>query len=69
MIHSTDAPDRRAVLQVVGTRVDLSLEAEWGARARRTQIVAIGAFGTLDAVSLRSLFEGCLAETLVTAPS
>ena len=33
---------RRAVLQVVGRRVDISLEDEWEERTPRTRIVAIG---------------------------
>ena len=61
VIHSADAPDRRAVLQVVGKRVDLSLENEWGERTPRTQIVAIGAPGALDSAALREKFDGCVA--------
>ena len=59
VIHSTDAPDRRAVLQVVGKRVDLTLENEWGDRPPGTRIVAIGAHGTLDGEALRQKFERC----------
>lgn len=61
VIHSTDAPTRRAVLQVVGKRVDLALADEWGERPPRTQIVAIGAHGSLDDVALRERFESCIA--------
>ena len=43
VIYAADEPERRAVLQVVGRRVDISLEDEWGKRRPRTQIVAIGA--------------------------
>jgi hypothetical protein len=32
VIHSADAPDRRAVLQVVGKRVDISMENQWDSR-------------------------------------
>src|SRR5450631_2696422 len=45
VVYSSDAPERRAVLQVVGRRVDISIQDEWGQRAPRTQIVAIGAAG------------------------
>ncbi|MGH7177877.1 MAG: GTP-binding protein, partial [Tepidisphaeraceae bacterium] len=61
VIHSADAPDRRAVLQVVGKRVDLSLDTNWGARPPRTQIVAIGAHGALEGASLREKFDACIA--------
>jgi G3E family GTPase len=30
VVYSTDAPKRRAVLQVVGRRVDISIQEEWG---------------------------------------
>jgi G3E family GTPase len=61
VIHSADAPDRRAVLQVVGKRVDITLENAWGDRRPRTQVVAIGAPGTLDDAALREQFEACIA--------
>ena len=61
VIHSVDAPGRRAILQVVGKRVDIALEQEWGARVPRTQIVAIGAHGALDKASMRERFERCVA--------
>jgi hypothetical protein len=52
-VYSTDAPRRRAVLQVVGRRVDISIQEEWGEREPRTQIVAIGAAGSLDRLCWR----------------
>ena len=61
VIHSTDAPERRSVLQVVGKRVDLALESEWGDRIPRTQIVAIGAEGAVDGEALRDRFDLCVA--------
>ena len=63
VIHSADSPARRAILQVVGKRVDLTLENEWGGRTPRTQIVAIGAHGTMDAAALREKFDGCVIGT------
>jgi G3E family GTPase len=59
VIHSTEEPDRRAVLQVVGKRVNISLDREWGDDAPRTRIVAIGAPGALDRESLRQRFDRC----------
>ena len=61
VIYSSDAPKHRAVLQVVGRRVDISIQEEWGQRARRTQIVAIGAAGSIDAKLLEQTFASCLA--------
>ena len=42
-----DSPNRRAVLQVVGKRVNISLESEWGDCPLCTRIVAIGAPGAV----------------------
>jgi G3E family GTPase len=61
VIYTVDVPERRAVLQVVGRRVDISLEDGWGKRQRRTQIVAIGAPGAIDKEVLRDSFEQCLS--------
>ena len=61
VIYTSEAPERRAVLQVVGKRVDISLQDEWGNRAPRTQIVVIGAAGSIDGHTLREKFEACLS--------
>jgi G3E family GTPase len=60
VVYAADAPDRRAVLQVVGRRADVTLDDEWGERSPRTQIVAIGAPGSIDARALTEQFEACL---------
>ena len=57
LVYCTDAPQRRAVLQVVGRRVDISLQGEWGARTPRTQIVIIGAPNSIDPVMLGQHFK------------
>ena len=61
VVYSSDAPDRRAVLQVVGKRVDISLQDEWGERPPLTQIVAIGSPDGIDASVLRERFEQCFS--------
>lgn len=59
VVFNTDAPQRRTVLQVVGRRVDISIQEEWGERAPRTQIVAIGAAGSIDARMMEETFASC----------
>jgi G3E family GTPase len=59
VIYAAEAPERRAVLQVVGRRVDISLAEPWGNRARRTRIVAIGAPKALDAQMLHAALAPC----------
>jgi G3E family GTPase len=61
VIHSSEVPERRAVVQVVGRRVDISLQDEWGPRIPRTQIVAIGAAGSIDAGLLEQTFASCIS--------
>ncbi|WP_249779459.1 CobW family GTP-binding protein [Bradyrhizobium sediminis] len=61
VIYAADAPERRAVLQVVGRRVDISLEDEWERRRPRTQIVAIGACGAIDEEALHHELAQCLS--------
>ena len=65
VIYTSDAPERRAMLQVVGKRVDISLQEEWGDRPPRTRIVAIGAPGTLDGAALRETFDTCITHSRI----
>ena len=62
VIAASEAPERRGVLQVVGKRVDVSFDGEWGGEAPNTRIVAIGAAGTIDPGDLEKHFAPCLAE-------
>ncbi|MCP4358443.1 MAG: GTP-binding protein [Chloroflexi bacterium] len=63
VIYALDAPDNRAILQVVGRRSDVALGEEWGNVQSRTQIVAIAAAGSIDTEVLTALFEECVHET------
>jgi G3E family GTPase len=67
VIYTVDAPDNRAILQVVGRRADIALGEEWGDVRPRTQIVAIAAAGSIDSQVLITQFESCISETVVTA--
>jgi len=62
VIHSADDPTRPAVLQVVGRRVSLASQGEWGTRAPRSRIVVIGAAESLDERELTAAFSACVAE-------
>jgi len=61
VIYTSDAPERRAVLQVVGRRVDISIQDEWGQRAPRTQLVAIGEAGSIDTRLMEGIFSACMS--------
>jgi len=61
IVYTADAPGRRAVLQVVGKRVDITLEDEWSERPPRTQIVLIGARGSIDTGLMEGIFTDCIS--------
>jgi G3E family GTPase len=60
VIYAADEPERRAVLQVVGRRADVTLQGEWNGRPPRTRIVAIGTPSGVDAAALKDQFDTCL---------
>ena len=61
VVYAHEAPRRPVVLQVVGRRVDISFQAEWGERSPRTQIVAIGAPGAFDEDPLERAVTACIS--------
>jgi len=63
VVYAAEEPTRRAVLQVVGRRSDISLDEEWGDTLPRTQIVAIGAPGSIDPNALTAEFDACISKT------
>ena len=65
VVYTTEYPNRRVVLQVVGRRSDVSLEDEWGDQGPRTQIVAIGAPDGIDETQLTAMFAGCVREAVI----
>lgn len=56
-----DEPDRRAVLHIVGKRVELKLE-HWDKDSQQSQFVVIGLQGDVNADELQSLLDSCLAK-------
>ena len=62
VIYTTDVPQQRAILQVVGRRVDIPAEEEWVRhRIPCTQIVAIGKPGSIDPSLLENTFASCIS--------
>ena len=59
VVHTSEEPGRRTVLQVVGKRVDIAVGDEWNGREPRTKIIAIGAHDGVDQASLREGFDRC----------
>ena len=61
-----DAPAQKGILQVVGRRASLALTQDgWESAAPHSQLVVIGAEGSVDGDSLNQRMEACLA---VNAP-
>ena len=52
-----EAPDRQAVLHIVGKRAMLTFGEKWGDKSPRTQIVVIGGAGGVDGDKLQILFD------------
>ncbi|HEY5866837.1 MAG TPA: GTP-binding protein, partial [Candidatus Tectomicrobia bacterium] len=63
VVHTTEAPGRRVILQVVGKRVDIAVGDTWNGREPRTRIIAIGAYDGVDGAALREVFDRCRAAT------
>jgi G3E family GTPase len=61
VLNLADVPGQMVILQMVGRRVSLAVAGDWGEIAPRSQIVMIGANGTLDVAMLRKRMEGCIA--------
>jgi G3E family GTPase len=61
VIYTSEVPERRAVLQVVGRRVEISIQEEWGQRVPRTQLVAIGEAGSIDTTVMEGIFTYCIS--------
>ena len=62
--HSQDRA-RRAVLQVVGRRVNITIQDGWKEEEPRTRIVAIGAPDMFSSKEFQNLFESCMEKNLV----
>ncbi|MDH4584525.1 GTP-binding protein [Pseudomonas sp. BN415] len=59
--HIAEAPGKRCVLHLVGSRSEIKPQDSWEGMAPHTQLIVIGARGAVDAVELRSAFEACIA--------
>ncbi|HZY96450.1 MAG TPA: GTP-binding protein [Candidatus Cybelea sp.] len=64
VVHTAEVPDRRAILQVVGKRVDIAIGDEWNGREPRTRIIAIGADDGVDALCAQ--LQCCIARSTTT---
>jgi G3E family GTPase len=59
--YVADRPEKRAILHVVGRRVNVTWGDSWGAEAPYSQLVFIGTHEGLDTAALQAGFQGTLA--------
>ncbi len=69
IVYLKEAPDRKALMQVVGRRATLTIGEPWQKRQPRTQIVVIGSYGGVDGERLQALFDACRASAVEAAGS
>jgi G3E family GTPase len=58
-VHLADDPANRYLLQVVGRRVDITVDRGWADEPPRNRVVAIAHRARLDQTNLSSLFDSC----------
>ena len=63
IVYTSDAPDKRFSLQIVGRRTEISELDEWGNHKPRTQIVAISESEGIDTQDLQSKFDACIEQS------
>ncbi len=56
-----EAPGKRCILHLVGSRSEILPESGWEGREPTTQLVFIGKRGTIDAAQMQATFEKCVA--------
>ncbi|MNR39211.1 hypothetical protein D3C85_1573960 [compost metagenome] len=61
MCQLAEAPGKRCVLHLVGSRSEIKPEEGWEGRAPHTQLIVIGKRGAIDAAGLQAAFEACIA--------
>ncbi len=61
ILYFADEPQHRYVLQVVGKRVRLFNDGDWGQKSPQSQLVFIGQPDALDPVELKSSLNNCVS--------
>lgn len=67
LLYLAEIPQRRAVLQAVGYRVNVTLGEPWGDAQPRSQLVFLSTPGGVDTAALQAAFDSCLADHPVEA--
>jgi G3E family GTPase len=67
ILNLAESPERKAILQVVGNRVKVTISDYWGNEKPYTQIVFIGSHGTVNGEKLRQMMEQTLVKNATIA--
>lgn len=60
IVQFEELPDYRIVLQMVGRRSSLMDCGRWGSELARSEIVVIGAPGSIDQDLMKAAFDSCI---------
>jgi hypothetical protein len=60
-VYLAEVPQRKAMLQLVGVRVHVTVGEPWGDEMPQTRMVFIGVPNGVDEAMLRAKFDGCPA--------
>lgn len=61
VVYAQEVPERRVILQVIGTRASYTIGEARSDALPRAQLVAIGKPNGFEPEALEARFEGCLA--------
>ena len=64
VIHTSEEPNHRMILQCVGRRTDVTAGEAWDHCEPQTRIVAIGSPDSVDADDLHEKFEACVVDSV-----
>jgi G3E family GTPase len=62
VLYLAETPQRRAILQIVGARITVTVGEPWSDATPGTQMVFIGTPGGLDGDQLKAAFDACLTD-------
>jgi G3E family GTPase len=66
-VYLNEAPDRKAVIHIVGRRAALTFSGSWCGKPPKTRLVFIGSHGGVDATHLQTLLDGARLNQTLTS--
>ncbi|MEM7331374.1 MAG: GTP-binding protein [Chloroflexota bacterium] len=69
IVYLSDNLKRKRVLQIAGSRVNLTNNGDWGEQTPYNELVFIGEAGSIDTVALQQRFDNCLISDTQSSPT